>query len=295
MSTPPHTSTPIPSAADRARAAKRFAVLGCRIAPAAGKNPGGYLGDRWQHKAIRDPGLIDALWEAYPRANVAIVPDRALLPLDVDDPASFERFQAKYGEAPRTPRYLTGGDGGRERLLFAFPGDEALKHATRKLCDGVQWRWSHNTNLVCIVPPGVNPSTGRLIRWTTDLDEAPLADTPAPWLGCVQERKPAKGSSYWAQILTREYATGCGDTHPDVLSLAGWLMRRLQCGDAVLELLLCWNEHHCHPPKPRSEIASIVDWVKKREDARAYSGALVLGDAGLRSERYAAVFAPIET
>jgi hypothetical protein len=69
---------------ERVAAALRFAALGCRIAPAAGKNPGGYLGEEWQRKATRDPDLIAAWWQAWPLANVAILPDRALLPVDVD-------------------------------------------------------------------------------------------------------------------------------------------------------------------------------------------------------------------
>jgi hypothetical protein len=253
----------------RIDAALRFAALGCRIAPAAGKNPGGYLGAGWQHKATRDdPDLIAAWWKAWPAANVAILPDRALLPLDVDDPVSFKRFQTEHGPAPRTPRYLTGGDGGRERLLFAFPGDGVLSRADRKLCDGVQLRWSHNTSMVCIVPPGRNPDTGRELRWTIGLDEALRAPIPPAWLERVTTPKPGQPASYWAEIVTRDYHTGCGDTHPDMLKLAGWLMHRLRCGEVVLELLLGWNERRCKPPKPASEIESLVAWVAKREAGR---------------------------
>jgi Bifunctional DNA primase/polymerase, N-terminal len=254
--------------AERVDAALRFAALGCRIVPATGKNPGGYLGTGWQRKASSDPELISAWWRAWPQANVAVLGDRAMLPADVDDPASFERFQAEHGEAPRTPRYLSGGDGGRERLLFAFPGERALARADRRLCDGVQLRWSHNSALVCIVPPGRNPDTGRELRWTVGLEEAPLAPIPPAWLDRTRERKPGRGTSSWAQLILRDYQTGCGDTHPDVVSLAAWLMRRLRCGEVVLELLLCWNERHCKPPKPAGEIESIVAWVATREAGR---------------------------
>jgi hypothetical protein len=270
----------------RPAAARWFAAIGCRISPAAGKNPGGYLGAGWQHKATSDPDLIDAWWQAWPRANVVILPDRALLPVDVDDPPSFERFQAEHGEAPRTPRYLTGGgDGDRERLLFAFPGEEALEHATRTLAVGVQLRYSHNTNLVCVVPPGRNPDTGRELRWTIGLDDAPLASFPPAWLGCVVTPAPARPASHWAGIVSRDYVTGCGDTHPNMVSLAAWLMSRLRCREVVLELLLCWNERHCKPPKPAQEIESIVAWVVKREHDRSGTRVLVLGDAGLRNVR----------
>jgi hypothetical protein len=253
---------------ERTDAALGFVALGCRVVPAAGKHPGRYLGVGWQHKASRDPDLIVAWWRAWPAANIAVLPDRALLPFDVDNPASFERFQAEHGHAPRTPRYLSGGDGGRERLLFAFPGERVLGHADRKLCDGVQLRWSHNTSLVCIVPPGRNPDTGRELQWTVGLDEAPLAPIPLAWLDRTSARKPAKPMSRWGEIATREYATGCGETHTDILEWAAWLMGRLRCGEVVLELLLCWNQKHCHPPKPVGEIESIVAWVAKQEAGR---------------------------
>jgi hypothetical protein len=263
--------------------AQRLAALGCRVVPAIGKHPGRLLGDRWQHKATRDQGVIAAWFETWPVANIAILPDRALLPLDVDDPASFLRFQSEHGEAPRTPRYLTGGDGGRERLLFRCPSDAALERADRRLCPGVQLRHSNTTSLVCIVPPGKNPDTGRELRWTITLDDAVLAPFPAAWLERATTPAPARPASHWASIVTRQYVAGCGDTHPDVLSLAAWLVGRLHNGEVALELLLCWNEKHCKPPKPAHEIESIVAWVAKRDEAN--SGALVLGDAGLRDVR----------
>jgi len=279
MNTTSGAGSPAP---DRVAAALRFRVLGCRIVPAAGKNPGGYLGAGWQRKATRDPDLIAAWWEAWPRANIAILPDRALLPVDVDDPASFERFQAEHGPAPRTPRYLTGGDNGRERLLFEFPGDEALERADRKLAAGVQLRHSNKTALVCIAPPGRNPDTGRELQWTIGLDDAPLAPIPPAWLEHASAPTAARPSSHWAGIVARQYVTGCGDTHPDVLSLAGWLMSRLRNDEVVLELLLCWNARHCRPPKPAGEIGAIVEWVARRERAQADATVFALGDAGLR-------------
>ena len=251
---------------ERIASALQFAALGCLIAPAAGKDPGGYLGKRWQRQATRDPDLIAAWWEAWPTANVAILPERALLPVDVDDPSNFERFQADHGQAPRTPRYLTGGGDRRERLLFAFPGDEALEGVGRKLAPGVQLRHSHNTNLVCVAA-WLEPDTGRELQWLIELDE-PLAQFPPAWRERANAPKPGKPASHWAGIVTRQYVTGCGDTHPDVLSLAAWKMRNLRCGEAVLELLLCWNNRHCTPPKPIEEVESIVAWVARQEAGR---------------------------
>ena len=113
-----------------------FAELGCRVVPPRGKHAGGYLGDGWQHQATRDPEVIRGWYERWPDANVGILGDRVLLPLDVDDPQAFERLQAETVAAPETPRYWTQGAPGRERLLLAYPGDEALAGAERMLAPG---------------------------------------------------------------------------------------------------------------------------------------------------------------
>lgn len=251
----------------RIAGALRFAGLGCRIAPAAGKNPGGYLGNIWQRQASRDPDLIRAWWEAWPAANVAILPDRALLPLDVDDPISFERFQLEHGWAPLTPRYLTGGDGGRERLLFAFPGEKALEGVDRKLAEGVQLRHSHKTAMVCIVPPGRNLDTGRELQWTIGLDDAPLAVCPTAWLERAAPPADGRPAGEWVERFCRDYVSGCGETHPSTMSMAAYLVRRLGSGQLALELLLGWNQRRCHPPKPEREIREQVLWAAQREAA----------------------------
>ena len=267
---------------ERIDAALAFARLGCRILPAAGKNPGGYVGSGWQRHATTDPGLIRSWWEAWPDANVAIVPGRALLPVDIDDRESFRQFQAERGNAPRTPAYLSGGDGERARLLFRFPGDQALEGVSRKLAPGVQLRHAHNSALICIVPPGVNPDTGRALTWVRGLD-TPLAPFPTRWLEEVTAPANGRPLSHWAQIARHRYVTRCGDTHPDVLSFAGWLMRHLKSEDVVLELLLGWNDRHCNPPKPRDEVRAIVEWTA-REEARRQARMWDLGNAGLRKE-----------
>jgi hypothetical protein len=245
---------------DRAAAAHRFAGLGCHIVPAAGKNPGGYLGRGWPGKATRDPGLIDAWWRAWPAANVAVLPGRALLPIDVDDVESFDRFQAARGRAPATPRYLSGGDGGRERLLFAYPGDAALAGVSRAIAPGVQLRHSATTALVCVVPPGRNPDTGRDLQWKIGLDDCALAAIPPGWLDRARETG--------GQPLTADELAGVqrkGDRHPTLLRIVASLMARRVDPLVVLELALAYNIARCRPPKPESEVAQIVDWAAARE------------------------------
>ncbi len=199
---------------------------------------------------------------------MAILGDRALLPVDVDNPDAFRRFQDEHGEAPRTPRYLSGGDGGRERVLFRYPGDAALARVDRMLTTGVQLRHSNASALVCIVPPGRNPDTGRELEWTVGLDDAPLADIPAAWLTVA---RPAAGAlavtpaGDWVRVFGRDYAAGQGECHPATMKMAAYLVRKLGSGQLALELMLGWNARRCKPPKPEAEIVEQVRWAVRKE------------------------------
>jgi hypothetical protein len=248
---------------ERLAAALEFAELGCRAVIVEGKNPGGYLGRQWQQQATRDEHVLRGWWERWPAGNVGIVGDAVLLPLDVDDPASFERFQAEHGQAPPTPRYLTGGaePPGRERLLFKHPGGAI----DPKLADGVQLR---RGNLMSLIPPSVHPETGVEQEWRIGIDEAPFAQIPVPWLERVRRTgRRGRSKSEWAEMFTRTFATGCGETHPSFVSMAGRLVPAVGAV-AAFELLRCWNLEHCDPAKPEGEIHDAIAWVARKELGR---------------------------
>jgi hypothetical protein len=76
--------------------------MGVRVVIVEGKNPGAYLGPEWQRKSTTDPAVLRRWWAEAPDGNVGILGDTVALPLDVDDPASFERFQSEHGQAPPT-------------------------------------------------------------------------------------------------------------------------------------------------------------------------------------------------
>jgi hypothetical protein len=251
-------------------AALTFTELGCRVVPAAGKNPGALLGEEWQKQASRDPDRIRDWFRRYPQANVGILGDRVLLPVDVDDPDAFEQLQTETVGTPETPRYWTQGGPGRERLLFAYPGDEALAGANRMLAPGVQLRHSNTSALMCLVPPSVHPTTGLGQDYRVRLDEAAFAQIPREWLARVRPAAGPAGKprSHWVDLVQRHYRTGCGETHPDVVSLAAFLVRKLGSGRLALELLLPWSQVHCHPPKPKEEIVEIVAWAARKEARR---------------------------
>jgi hypothetical protein len=108
-------------------AALEFAEIGVRVVIVQGKNPGGFLGPHSEQQATRDPAVLCGWWERWPGG---ILGDAVLLPLDVDNPDSFERFQAEHGQAPPTPPFYTGGSQAIQDALGVLGG--------RALFDGVE-------------------------------------------------------------------------------------------------------------------------------------------------------------
>jgi Bifunctional DNA primase/polymerase, N-terminal len=253
-------------AAVKVGSAIQFAEIGCRILPADGKNPGGFLGKGWQDQATRDPAVIEQWWNQWPNANIAALSDNAFLPIDVDDPGSWDAFCAAHTPSPPTPHYLTGGKPGRARWLFQLP---ARLPQRRMIAPGVELRHSTTSNLVVIVPPGINPDSGERYEWLAALDEVPIAPIPTDWLQATSIPRPAeRPAGEWVERFCRDYTTGCGETHPSTMALAAYLVRKLGSGEVALELLLAWNQRRCKPPKPEEEIVRQVRWAVCKEAGR---------------------------
>jgi hypothetical protein len=265
------SAAPTPDTNDRLAAALEFAEI-VPVVIVDGKNPGGLLGREWQRKATRDPDKVRQWFATWPDANIGIVPAGELLPVDVDNPAAFERLQGETVEAPPTPRYLTGGGPGRERLLFAQPGARALAGIDdTMIVPGVQLRvpLAGRGALMSLVPPSKHPGTGVTQEWTIGLDEAPLAQIPAVWLDGMRRTpgNPGRSNSEWSAMFKHTFVAGCGVTHPSFVSMAGRLVPAVGAV-AAYELLRCWNIQHCRPPKPEREIADAVKWVAGKELGR---------------------------
>jgi Bifunctional DNA primase/polymerase, N-terminal len=254
------------SAEAKVTSALTFIQLGCRVVAAEGKKPGVLVGGEWNRKATRDAETIRGWWRRWPAANIGIVPGRDLLPVDVDHPEAFEAFERGHGKAPPTPTYYTGGASGRRRLLFQHPGVEL----NDMLCPGVQLR---DGERVSIVPPGVNPDSGEAYEWIMAADEVPIAPMPSTWIEIARVKKNNPMSvgrpvGEWAEIFCRDYVTGCGETHPNTMKMAAYLVKKLGSGQLALELMLGWNRRRCNPPKPEREIVEQVRWAAQREARR---------------------------
>jgi hypothetical protein len=238
----------------------------CRVVPCRGKNPGAYLGREWQRQASRDESQLRSWWSRWPEANIGIVAGQDLLPVDVDHPGEFARFQRKHGAAPPTPRCYTNGEPGvlRERLFFQHPGIGLCD----ELCPGVQLR---DGERVSIVPPSVNPMTAAAYEWRDALDEVSIAPLPHAWLSLVGKRtaaqRPLRPIAEWRRLVdgvSNGSLTGEEGRKKAACRLAGHLFSRGVDPHVALELLVAWDERN-RPPLGREEVERAVDWVAKQE------------------------------
>jgi Bifunctional DNA primase/polymerase, N-terminal len=259
-----------------------FAEVGCRVVPVRGKNLAPLLGRGWERKAGRAPDNLRRWWREWPDANVGVVGGRAVVPIDIDDPASFAAFQQKFGQAPATWRSLTGGAPGRERLWFAHPGDNSLEQfgSSRKLASGVQIRDERRESvLMSLAPPSIHPETSVVTEWRVAPGEVPLAPLPPEWLKALEPQRTENGKpigrplDHWTKLISsdiHEKAETGGDIgrHDRLLEIAGYLMRRLGSARLTAELMLGWNLRHCKPPKDEREVLAIAAYVARKEAAR---------------------------
>lgn len=151
---------------------------GWSVVPVRGKNPGGYVGAGWQHKATTDPVMIRAWWRRWPEANVGVVVGETFLGLDVDhrngDDDRLHDLEGSLGPLPRTPSYTTS-DGWRS--LFKHPGGE-LRHDI----DDVEVK--HGSQMI-VMPRSVHPD-GSIYEWDDHPAEVELAPLPEAYLDLLR-------------------------------------------------------------------------------------------------------------
>ena len=237
--------------------ADEWLTLGARVVPLAGKNPGALLGRDWPQKATTDPTVLAGWRRRWPRANLGVLPGRAFLALDVDDPEALHRLESELGPLPPTPRYLTGGTPDRCRVLFAHPQATVRTRPAK----GLELR---DAGLQIMVPPSVHPVTGVVLEWKTALDELPLAPLPGSWLRWAREPNGNNGARPTGEYAALARGVREGERNASCTRLAGYLLRRHVDQAVVSELLLGWGAR-CQPPCDPDEIRAVVQSVARAE------------------------------
>lgn len=231
--------------------ALQWLELGASIVPCRGKNPGALLGPDWTNKASRDEAEIRGWWQIWPDANVGVLPHRAFILLDVDDPEALKRLEERLGSTPPTPRYFTNGEPGtaRERIVFRYPSLDLRRSA---LGDGLELRAG---KLMCVVPPSINPKSGEPYEWRTALDEASLASLPEPWVEHAK-RQSSSESSEVLEVIPH------GIQHDTLVSFAGTMRRRGAKTPEIAAALKEMNKR-CEQPGTAEDMERIAASMKQ--------------------------------
>ncbi|WGD56065.1 bifunctional DNA primase/polymerase [Bradyrhizobium sp. CB1650] len=213
--------------------------------------------------ATTDLEIIRQWWRRVPDLNVGLatggVSGIFVIDLDgIDAEAELRRLEQEYGALPPTVESITA----RGRHSFFRMPQATVRNSAGRIAPGIDVRGDGG---YVLVPPSLHPS-GRGYVWSVDSADE-FATAPDWLLAKVVDsrgtRTAALQSSDWRDLVMKGVAEGRRNTA--AARLCGYLLRRHVDPVVALELLRLWNEAHCRPPLPDSEIDRIADSIAGRE------------------------------
>ncbi|MFH1865470.1 MAG: bifunctional DNA primase/polymerase [Candidatus Eisenbacteria bacterium] len=247
-------------------AAIRYAELGYPVFPCV---PGGKL-PLTRHgfrDATRSTSTIEAWWDRYPEANVAI-PTAGLLVVDVDGPDNpwpgdpEDVLDLQRGAVSLTPR-------GGEHYIFREPAGKSWGNTVGKIAPHVDTRADGG---YILVPPSV--VGGKPYRWSgpSELTAPAQLSEPPAWLESLMDALGANGAPTGAHRAPQcdDPAPG-GNTIPAgqrnaTLARLGGAMRRVGMSrEEILSALVRANHDRCRPPLSTREVETIAASVARYE------------------------------
>jgi hypothetical protein len=243
--------------------ALRYRSLGWSVIPIRAREKRPLLPwQLYQHQLATEDDVED-WFRRWPTANIAVVTGAVsgTIVLDVDPQhdgdASLSRLEKAHGPIPATVEAVTGG-GGRH-LYFSHPGGTV--HNRVGLAEGIDLRGDGG---YIVAPPSVHPS-GRRYVWKKGRapGETALASMPEWLLRLVLKEASRSGHpvTHWRRLV-REGVTE-GQRNNIIASLTGHLLWHGIDPEIALDLLLCWNGAHCHPPLSDDEVAQTVENIAR--------------------------------
>jgi hypothetical protein len=214
--------------------------------------------------ATVDISQIQRWWHMVPQANVGAVTG-AIVAVDVDPrhagDHTLRTLETEHGELPLTWRVITGGGG--EHIFFKTPPGAVIGNSVGKLGRGVDVK---GLGGYVVAPPSLHIS-GRRYAWSVDHhpDEIPVAPLPEWILNHLREPTAAVAAppSAWRSLVIN--GVDDGGRNNSIARLAGHLLRRRIDPHVVCELLQSWNQTHCRPPKPASEVKLTIESICRKE------------------------------
>jgi len=244
------------------QAALRYAELGYRVLPCAGKVP---LTARGYHEASNDAATIRRWWMRWPEALIGIVADHVVI-IDVDA-ADWPADEIERGSLLEAGAIAVTPRGGRH-YYFRAPANASWHSTVGKLAPGVDTRC---VNGYVIVPP----SDGYYWAPDCELDrEAQLLPEPPEWLVerltvICSQRSSTNGSSAngisdstssnEANIITE------GQRNARLFGMGCRLRRLGHSGEEIAALLITCNRKRCRPPLEDAEVVSIAESAMRYE------------------------------
>lgn len=245
-------------------AAKLYAGGGWRVFPCRGKRP---LTKHGCKDATTDQGTIDAWWEQWPDANVAIATgkDSGLYVIDVDAKSGgIESWSQmlKDNSIPATTAVKTGGGG----YHFYFLTGEALPNTAGKLAKGIDTRGEGG---YVIAAPSTHPDTGVCYEFAAVSTEGgPVSGVLSALPDCLipKERK-AEPVTYAPQASHGDQLRRCQDyvaSMPAAIAGAGghnatyqvaMETQRFNLTPAEAWQVMCEYNQRCQPPWSEKELS----------------------------------------
>jgi hypothetical protein len=174
-------------------AALGYAAKGIAVLPTDGKRA--HLTGHGYLDATTDVDVIEAWWNKYPAANVAVYPGSAdLLVVDIDVKGEVDGhdtlniLEAEHGKLPDTRTAVTPSGG--VHYYFRVPGDETFGNRQIKP-GGIDIRCS--AGYVVAAPSSI---CGKSYRWTNDLKSVPLPDAWVEFLRDKPYVPPSSGERF---------------------------------------------------------------------------------------------------
>ena len=192
--------------------------------------------------ATVDTQRIKDGFDAFPNANIAIVPDGYLLVIDVDG----EEGEKSIGRL-KLAVTATAKTGRGRHLYFHCDGLENWKPEKLK---GVDFRF--NANGYVVVPPSRHQS-GKRYRWQDDEKEAVKLD--------ISLIKAKRVIQIDGKIFNPKIAVGSRNN--DLTSIAGFMRAKGLSQSSIEESLIAINENGLTKPLAKAEVLTIARSVAR--------------------------------
>ena len=228
--------------------------------------------------ATTDQGIIKAMWEKWPTANIGIAcgQEAGICVVDVDPihggNESIALLEEKYGKLPETSQSRTGSGG--QHIFFKYPGD-SFKNCNRgEIGEGIDFK---NDGGYVVAAPSLHAS-GKQYEWLSN-DLGNIADLPDYIKEKVAKRRPSQAVKS-QPVGINEGKIPDGQRNSTLFSSACSMRHRGLAPESIKSALMSENMLRCNPPLEDTEVDNIVESACKYEPNGSKARSFNLTDVG---------------